>query len=144
MSLAMGIALTAPFLARSWLRLSWPSRVATYLPFAFAALAFIRNATGTNEQLPYAISPWPAVPVFGIELSGLIVLMVLTGVAVGLRGIAIGKTRSGPAATAYIVAWLPLGLLTPVALLVLVFSVGKSNCRAGFHTSMMHIPTTKI
>jgi len=60
MTLSIGFAIAAPFLAQSWLRLSWPMRIVSYLPFLAAVLAFMRNATGTDQSLQFAISPWPA------------------------------------------------------------------------------------
>ena len=46
-----GLALAAPLLAASWLRLRWPARLAVWLPFAAVAIAFLRNATGTDPSL---------------------------------------------------------------------------------------------
>ena len=68
-ALWVGCAAAAPFLAASWLRRGWPLRVALFLPVLFAALALMRNATGTDPDLPFMISPWPAIPVFGIVCS---------------------------------------------------------------------------
>ncbi len=68
-AVVVGFALAAPWLAQSWLRLSWPLRLLVYLPVVFAVFAFVRNATGTDESLQFAISPWPGVPVFGIEVA---------------------------------------------------------------------------
>jgi hypothetical protein len=67
-ALVTAVALTSPWLAASWKRLATPLRVAIYLPPAMAAVAMIRNATGTNPLLPFSFSPWPVVPVFGLEL----------------------------------------------------------------------------
>ena len=72
-ALVVGFSLAAPWLAQSWLRLSWPLRLLVYLPIVFAVFAFVRNATGTDESLQFAISPWPAVPVFGIEVAALFI-----------------------------------------------------------------------
>ena len=89
MALVVGFSLAAPWLAQSWLRLSWPLRLLVYLPIVFAVFAFVRNATGTDESLLYSISPWPAVPVFGIEVGALFVAAWLVGTGVGLRAIAL-------------------------------------------------------
>lgn len=88
LAFTIGISLAAPLLARSWLRLSWPLRLALYLPFAFAAIAFMRNATGTDQSLRFAISPWPVVPVFGIETATLFITACMAGIAVGVWAIA--------------------------------------------------------
>ena len=66
-----GFSAAAPPLATSWMRLSWPLRIAVYLPFVLFAIGFLCNATGTDPELQFAISPWPVVPVFGLETCAL-------------------------------------------------------------------------
>lgn len=112
-ALTMGFAIAAPLLARSWLRLGWPLRIAVYLPFAAFMIVFLRNATGTDPDLPFAISPWPAVPVFGMEVGALFVAICLIGTAIATAGIARGAGR--PAAAAVAVA---AGLAAPLLLLL--------------------------
>lgn len=112
LALCIGLALTAPLLAASWLRLRWPARLAAYLPVALGAVAFVRNATGTDPALRFNLSPWPAVPVFGIEAAGFFIACWLLGISLGLRGIALG--RAGGARAALFVA---LGIAVPLALL---------------------------
>ena len=102
-AVVVGFSLAAPWLAQSWLRLSWPLRLLVYLPVVFAVFAFVCNATGTDESLQFAISPWPAVPVFGIEVAALFIAAWLGGTGVGLRAIARERgggraARAGPAA----------------------------------------------
>jgi hypothetical protein len=111
---AIGFALTAPLLAGSWLRLGWPLRVLSYLPFVLFAIGFLRNATGTDESLPFAISPWPVVPVFGMEVGALFVTVGLVGTAIGVTGIAKSGDSRGRMALAVVVA-----LLAPALLLLL-------------------------
>jgi hypothetical protein len=84
----VGFAAGAPLLATSWLRLGTAARGATYAPIAFAAVAFIRNATGTDPSLRFSLSPWPAVPVFGIESAGLFLAASFLGVSVATRAYA--------------------------------------------------------
>jgi len=112
----VGLALTAPLLAASWLRLRWPARIAAWLPFAFAAVAFLRNATGTDPSLRFNLSPWPAVPVFGLELAALLIATWILGVAIGLRGVA--AWRRGPGGAARLALGVALGIATPVLMLV--------------------------
>jgi hypothetical protein len=114
-AVCVGLALTAPLLAASWLRLRWPARVAVYLPFVFGVIAFLRNATGTDPSLRFNLSPWPAVPVFGIEVAGLFVAAWLLGVALGLRGAA--AWRRGPGGAARLALGVALGVAVPLALL---------------------------
>jgi hypothetical protein len=83
-SLCLGIALTAPLLAESWKRQSWPLRLILYLPLFAAAVVFERNVTGTDDSLIFAISPWPVVQVFGLEVFASIIAVLLVGVAIGL------------------------------------------------------------
>ena len=113
-------------LAGSWLRLGWPLRVLTYLPFVLFAIGFLRNATGTDESLPFAISPWPIVPVFGMEVGGLFVTVGMLGTAIGVSGIASSGGSRGRMALAVVVALLApaLLLLAGSGLRLLPFSVG--------------------
>jgi len=132
MALVIGFALAAPFLAESWLRLSWPLRLAVYLPVVFVVLAFVRNATGTDLNLRFAISPWPAVPVFGMEVGALFVLVWLIGATLGVAGLA--WARSGGPGAAAIAGGIVLGLLVPVGLLVLGSALSLLPFRAGANT----------
>jgi hypothetical protein len=67
--LAAGCALAAPLLAASWLRRHPLLQVALYLPVVLVVVAFLRNATGTDESLAFNFSPWPAVSIFGLEIA---------------------------------------------------------------------------
>jgi hypothetical protein len=83
----MGCAIASPWLAASWLRLGWIARLAWFLPITAAVLVIERNVTGTNAILPFAISPWPAVQVFGFEAIGTTLAAELGGVALALIGL---------------------------------------------------------
>ncbi len=83
-SLCLGAALTAPLLAESWRHRGWPLRILIYLPLFAAAVVFERNVTGTDDALVFAISPWPVVQVFGLEVFASTVALLLVGVAIGL------------------------------------------------------------
>ena len=78
-ALAVGTSLAAPWLARSWRALPVWLRIALYAPLVLGAVVLLRNVTGTNEKLPFAISPWPSVPVFGLEVGALGIAMILAG-----------------------------------------------------------------
>lgn len=82
-----GTALGAPWLAASWLRLGWPARIAWMLPVVVGVLFVERNVTGTNDALPFAISPWPAVQVFGIEAIGTTLAALFAGAGLALVGV---------------------------------------------------------
>lgn len=82
-----GCAIGSPWLAASWLRLRWPARLVWILPVIALVLVIERNVTGTNDALPFAISPWPAVQVFGFEAIGTTVAAQFAGVALALFGI---------------------------------------------------------
>jgi hypothetical protein len=130
----VGFSAAAPFLAASWLRLAWPLRAASYAPFAFAVVALIRNATGTNPQLKYAISPWPAVPVFGIEVGALFIVALLTGVAIATFGFAAADARRGNGNAVRRIAAVGLGLAVPLGLLALGAWLGMFPFRVGAKT----------
>ena len=110
-ALALGFALCAPLLARSWLRLGWTLRLATYLPVVFVVVAFLRNATGTDPDLRYAISPWPAVSLYGIEVGGLFIMLGYAGAA--LATFVVSRGQDGRA----IGIGFGAGLLAPPAVL---------------------------
>jgi hypothetical protein len=93
-SLCLGAALTAPLLAESWQRRSWLSRLILYLPLFAAVVVFERNVTGTDDQLIFAISPWPAVQVFGLEVFASAIALLLIGVAIGLWLVSRGLERT--------------------------------------------------
>jgi hypothetical protein len=95
-SAAIAAAATAPLLAASWLRLRWPLRVLTYLPVLLGVLAYERNVTGTDPALRFAISPWPVVQIFGLELGAACIGALVLGVGIGLAAVA--RARRGSSA----------------------------------------------
>jgi hypothetical protein len=98
-----------------------------YLPVVFGVFAFVRNATGTDETLQFSISPWPAVPVFGIEVGALFVAAWLAGTGVGLRALAAsGWLRR--------LAGLLIAIALPVLLLWIGSKLGLFPFRAGTRT----------
>jgi hypothetical protein len=82
-ALVVAAAGTSPWLAGAAERMSLPLRLAFYVPVAFGVLAIMRNATGTDQSLQFALSPWPVVPVFGLELLVPAVSFVVAVVALG-------------------------------------------------------------
>jgi hypothetical protein len=113
-ALAAGAAATAPLLAASWLRLGWRARVAIYLPLFLAVLALERNVTGTDQSLRFALSPWPFVQIFGVEVVAACLGALALGVGLGLAAAARGE---GGAASWALGALLAAGL--PAAALAL-------------------------
>lgn len=95
LALTVAGAGTSPWLAGAVQRLPWPARLALYLPVVLGVLGFMRNATGTDQSLQFALSPWPVVPVFGLELLVPALGFVIASVALGR---AIAGNRVGPAA----------------------------------------------
>jgi hypothetical protein len=83
----IGCAVGSPWLAAGWLSLGWPARLAWFLPVLALVLVVERNVTGTNPTLPFAISPWPAVQVFGFEAIGTTIAALLAGTALALAGL---------------------------------------------------------
>jgi hypothetical protein len=87
MAAVVGCAIGAPWLAASWLERGWPVRIGLLVPVIVLVLVVERNVTGTNDQLPFAISPWPAVQVFGFEAIGFTIAAQLAGIALALVGL---------------------------------------------------------
>jgi len=86
----VGGAAYAPLLAARWRTLGWPLRLATYLPVFAFLLGYERNITGTNHDLPLALSPWPVVQILGLELAASAIAALELGVGLGLFGLARG------------------------------------------------------
>ncbi len=85
--LAIGSAIMSPALAEAWLRRGPLAKLLLYVPLAFAVIALMRNATGTDETLPANFSPWPVITVFGLEMGAYTTVGVLFGLAIGLGGL---------------------------------------------------------
>lgn len=85
--LIIGFSLMAGPLAGSWLRQSTAVKLILYVPLAFAIIAVIRNATGTDETLPANFSPWPVISIVGFELVAYTIAGLLFGLALGVAGL---------------------------------------------------------
>jgi hypothetical protein len=116
----VGFSAAAPWLAASWLRLSWRWRALVYLPFILFVFGFVCNATGSDPSLPFAISPWPAVPVFGLEVGSLFCTVAFLGAGIAVSGI--DRARRGEGARARAAAAIAAGIAAPL-LLLLAFSL---------------------
>jgi hypothetical protein len=123
-SLVIAAALLAPFLARSWLARGWPLRIVLYLPVVLIVLIAIRDITGTDPTLPFAISPWPVVPMFGIEVGAAGIAALLGMLGLDLAGAALLRQRR--------VAPAVLCLLLSVAIPIGVFGL-----RLGLGTGLL-------
>jgi len=86
----VGGAAYAPLLAARWRELGWTGRLATYLPVFAFLIAYERNVTGTNPELPLALSPWPVVQILGLELAASSLAALELGVGLGLFGLVRG------------------------------------------------------
>ena len=113
-SAVVAAAATAPLLAASWLRQRWPLRVALYLPILLGLLAYERNVTGTDPALRFAISPWPVIQIFGLELVAACLGAAVMGVGIGLGAVA--RARRGGRAALWIVGAVAAATLPVLAL----------------------------
>jgi hypothetical protein len=89
-AVVVGIAGTAPLLGQAWMKLPVVLRVLVYAPFFLLFVALERNITGTDPALPFAISPWPVVQVFGLEVISSWLAALQLGVGIGLLGMSRG------------------------------------------------------
>jgi len=89
-SALLALAGYAPLLAASWRRLGWPLRLATYLPIFAFLVVYERDITGTDPELPFALSPWPVVQIVGLELVASAIAALELGVGFGLAGLSRG------------------------------------------------------
>lgn len=126
-ALCAGFAVSAPLLVESWTRRRRALGLAIYLPVFLAVLALMRNATGTDPALRFAISPWPAIPVFGLEVAASFAALAFAGIALGVAGMARAHA-GGPAAA---VAGIGLGLAVPPLLVWIGSRAGVFPFEAG-------------
>jgi hypothetical protein len=144
--LAMGgvvsASLMSPVLASAWLKRGWALRILAYAPLVILVACFAANATGTNPGLPFNISPWPVVAVFGLDLSASVIaaLLACAGLALGalrwrehaLWVTALGLTAAIAVPVAWVVLDLPSGLwLLAAALAVAAGALGLAARAAG-------------
>lgn len=108
-SLAIAAAISAPLLARSLSRQPAVLQGILYGTVALGVIAQLRNATGTDERLPFNFSPWPAVSIFGLEIGAYAVVGALIGLAFGALGFALWSTRRAPA-----ILFIAFGAVVPV------------------------------
>ena len=94
-SALVALACHAPDLAGAWRRLGWPRRLLTYLPIFALLVIYERNVTGTDPELPLALSPWPVVQILGLELAAFAIAALELGVALGLLGLSRGALLAG-------------------------------------------------
>ncbi len=89
-SFSLAAAIVAPLLVERWLRLPWAARFGIYLPLFFGAMAAVRGATGTDEQMRFMVSPWPVFTTFGLGIGALIVSGFLLSIAIGMFSLSRG------------------------------------------------------
>jgi len=129
---AVGFALAAPWLAGSWLRLGWLPRGIVLLPFVAFVLGFLRNATGTDPELRFSLSPWPAVAVFGLEVGALFVTIGYLGAAIGVAALA--RAAASERARAVAMAGVAAALAVPALLLLAGSALSLFPFRVGLPT----------
>lgn len=111
-SLALAAAVLAPLFARRWLALGWPARILVYTPVALAVMLAIRDVTGTDPALPFAISPWPVVSMFGIEIgdAGIAALLAMLGLDLAAAGLLAQRRLPSGLACALLSLLIPVGI----------------------------------
>lgn len=90
--MVVGFALAAPWLAESWLRQRGWIKLLLYLPVLLGTVALMRHITGTNESMPFSISPWPAFSVMGLDIAVYGIAGTQLGLAVGLCAAALARS----------------------------------------------------
>jgi len=151
MALLTAAALLAPLLAASWLRRGWALRGALYLPLAALVAASAASITGTDPELPFAVSPWPVLTVFGYDLvatllAGLLACLGLALAAWRLRARRPPLSVSGIAGALAIPAlwlglelpsglWLLGGALAVAGLALRLVAVAAGNLTMGLRSS---------
>ena len=85
----IGFTLASPWLAASWLRLHWAGKLIIYVPLFLLIVGLERHATGWDANMAMNFSPWPAVPVIGLEIGAYTLIGFLFGMAIGVWGLSI-------------------------------------------------------
>lgn len=135
-------SLMSPVLASAWLKRGWMLRVLAYAPWVILVAIFATNATGTNPDLPFNISPWPVVAVFGLDLSASLIAALLACAGLALAALrwrdralwitALGLTAAIAVPVTWVVLDLPSGLwLLAAALAVAVTALVLAARAAG-------------
>lgn len=130
MALVSAVAGMAPLLTTSWARRGWVLRLLVYVPLAIAVIAAQRAFTGTDPTLPFSISPWPVITVFGLDVVGTVVTGLLACVALGSASFAMRRTRfvvsalGMIAAFAIVLGWIHLRLGLGLPLLGTALGIG--------------------
>ncbi len=131
----IAMAATAPLLARSlWGRpssLRWILTALVYVPVVLAGVALERNATGTDDSLQFAISPWPAVSVFGLGLFASTITALYAGLALGLGVSSTANGANGPRRSVIRAAGIAIAAVVPAAWLSLSSRLGLLPFEAG-------------
>ncbi len=84
--LVIAISLAAPLLADSALRAPTALRIGLLTSLALAAIVTMRHATGSDPQLRFNLSPWPAIPIFGLDIVGYTLAGAYLALALALAG----------------------------------------------------------
>lgn len=127
----VAVAASAPLLAASWLRLGWWLRALLYLPLLALVVVLERNVTGTNPALPFNVSPWPVVPLFGFDgvasvVAGALGCLALILAAWRLRARSAMAALAGfAAAFAGVAGWIVLGHGGTIAALWVALLLGS-------------------
>jgi len=83
-AVALCVAATAasPWWAARWLESRRPALGgAVYAVVFLTVVALLRHVTGTDEALAFNFSPWPAIPIFGLEMAAYTGVGLLFGLA---------------------------------------------------------------
>ena len=108
--IALGCTLAAPVLAERALAMKPRIWALIYLPAFFAVASIIRNATGSDADLFLNFSPWPAIPVLGLEIGVYGLCGLFFGLGLGLAGLGLMKKWRGLRLLSF-----ALGALFPLA-----------------------------
>lgn len=132
-----GTAVAAPLFAARWLRSRSAGLAVIYAAAAIAIVVLMRHTTGWSEGLRFNLSPWPAIPLFGLD----IVARVLAGFYLAL-GLALVTPRrlsvlSAAAGALGLVAWISLrfgyqSAWVPVLILALLVPLAGATLALDF------------
>ena len=94
--LVIGAAAGAPLFAQRWRAAPGVAPALLYGLLAALAIALQGHATGWDDGARFNLSPWPAVPIFGLDIAGYLLAGLQLGIGVALAH----RARTGPAGPA--------------------------------------------
>ena len=140
--LVIGAAAASPLLARRWRTAPGAAPASCAVALSLLAIGLQCHATGWDTDARFNLSPWPAVPIFGLDIAGYALAGLLLTVGVSLANTRVSPALSIPGGLALLIGWHATRFgWTPAAGLTLTFlfalAMGLSRAALSPHDRAM-------